>query len=281
MAYARGSACASRPAFTLIELLVVIAIVAILAAILFPVFSRAQGAARQAVCMSNSRQLAQGFMMYLQDYDERTPRAVNSAAASDKLTVTASPMVDGDNAFLPADPVVGRRAGFLYPYFKNVQVWRCPQDVVVSDGHTLNTNNSRGIANCTSYHLSLFLTGSSVDGDREITSGDGLANAAVPRVSQTILARDGDASDGSNVNNNTAIGGALIGEQLYTRHSDHTQAVRHYGKGNYVMLDGHVKTLAPEWVSPVDSTDDPAHPCPTCSSMTINQNAQAFWNIVE
>ncbi len=267
-------------AFTLIELLVVIAIIALLAAILFPVFARARGAARQAACMSSSRQIALAFMMYIQDYDERCPRAVNNASPSAKLGVNLLPRLAGDNALLAADPGVGRPEGFLYAYLRSMQVWRCPQDPVAFDGHTLNTNGSLGLANATSYHLSLFLTGSQVEGDQEITSGDGLATAAVARISQTILARDGDASDGTNVLNNTAIGGALVGEQLYTRHSDHTQAVRHYGKGNYVMLDGHVKTLVPEWVSPIDMTDDPQHPCPACSDMAVNPNAQAFWNIL-
>jgi prepilin-type N-terminal cleavage/methylation domain-containing protein/prepilin-type processing-associated H-X9-DG protein len=266
-------------AFTLIELLVVIAIIAILTAILFPVFARARGAARQAVCMSNSKQFALAIMMYLQDYDERTPRAVNNDSQFPRLTVQQSPTVFGDNAFLNADPIVGRPVGFIYPYLKNIQVWRCPQDPVTFDGRSLNTNGSHSLANATSYHLSLFLTGSQVEPELLTTSGDGLADAAVPRIAQTILARDGDASDGTNINNNTSIGGALIGEQLYTRHSDHTQAVRHYGKGNYVMLDGHVKTLAPDWVSPIDMTDIPGQPCPTCSDMTVNPNAEAFWDI--
>src|SRR5437899_10292198 len=59
--------------FTLIELLVVIAIIAILAAILCPVFARAREAARKASCQSNLKQIATGFMMYTQDYDEMFP----------------------------------------------------------------------------------------------------------------------------------------------------------------------------------------------------------------
>jgi prepilin-type N-terminal cleavage/methylation domain-containing protein len=63
--------------FTLIELLVVIAIIAILAAILFPVFARAREAARQTSCLSNLKQLGSGVMMYQQDYDETNLRNNN------------------------------------------------------------------------------------------------------------------------------------------------------------------------------------------------------------
>lgn len=269
-----------RRAFTLIELLVVIAIIAILAAILFPVFAQARAAARKAACISNEKQMSTAILMYFQDYDERTPRAVNNASASPHLNIPITPAVKGDNAFSTGDSTVGRPEGFLYAYIKNTQVWRCPQDSITFDGKTLNTNNSLCLANATSYHLSLFLTGTTVDGVAETTSGDGTSLASISRVAETILARDGDASDGTNIENNTSVGGALIGEQLYTRHSDHTQAIRHGGLGNYIMLDGHVKTLAPSAVSPMARDDDPAHPCPGCSDQ-VNPNAQAFWNIVQ
>jgi len=62
-----------RKGFTLIELLVVIAIIAILAAILFPVFARAREKARQTSCLSNVKELGLGLMMYVQDYDECFP----------------------------------------------------------------------------------------------------------------------------------------------------------------------------------------------------------------
>ncbi|HEY3298451.1 MAG TPA: prepilin-type N-terminal cleavage/methylation domain-containing protein, partial [Armatimonadota bacterium] len=61
--------------FTLIELLVVIAIIAILAAILFPVFAQAREKARSASCLSNEKQIGLGLMMYMQDYDETYPMA--------------------------------------------------------------------------------------------------------------------------------------------------------------------------------------------------------------
>src|SRR6059058_2594607 len=71
----RGRTCVSRQrrGFTLIELLVVIAIIAILAAILFPVFAKAREKARATSCLSNTKQLGAGLLMYIQDYDERMP----------------------------------------------------------------------------------------------------------------------------------------------------------------------------------------------------------------
>jgi len=67
------NASQKRSGFTLIELLVVIAIIAILAAILFPVFARAREQARATSCLSNTNQIAKGFLMYVQDYDEQFP----------------------------------------------------------------------------------------------------------------------------------------------------------------------------------------------------------------
>ena len=277
-------------AFTLIELLVVIAIIAILAAILFPVFAQSRAAARKAACMSNEKQIATSVLMYFQDFDERCPRAVNNSSTSSHLKIQDAngapllPTLAGDNAILNGDAASARPVGFLYPYVKNEAVWRCPQDAIIYDPKVFNNNGSLGIANATSYHLSIFLTGSRVDGYNEITSGDGRPVAAIPITAQTILARDGDASDGTNIENqpvganpNVGVGGSLVGEQLYTRHSDHTQAIRHNGIGNYIMLDGHVKTLAPDGVSPEDATDDPSHPCNSCSDMQVNPKAQNFW----
>ncbi|RYZ84360.1 MAG: DUF1559 domain-containing protein [Proteobacteria bacterium] len=99
-----------RPAFTLIELLVVIAIIAILAAILFPVFARARENARRASCMSNLKQIGLGVMQYTQDYDEIYPAKRWSGSGSEQLNETMS----------------WRR--MTYPYVKSSQIYTCPSN---------------------------------------------------------------------------------------------------------------------------------------------------------
>src|SRR5258708_36272666 len=84
--------------FTLIELLVVIAIIAILAAILFPVFAQAREKARAISCLSNSKQVALGVLMYVQDYDETYPMDWYC------LRIGCAQVTPGDPPFTPDEP---------------------------------------------------------------------------------------------------------------------------------------------------------------------------------
>ena len=96
-----------RKGFTLIELLVVIAIIAILAAILFPVFARAREKARQTSCLNNVKQMTLGHVMYAQDYDERLPAS-----------------------YLPGNPAnYDNWYEVLEPYLKNTQILACPSEI--------------------------------------------------------------------------------------------------------------------------------------------------------
>jgi prepilin-type N-terminal cleavage/methylation domain-containing protein len=111
-----------KSGFTLIELLVVIAIIAILAAILFPVFARAREKARQISCLSNMKQLGLGFAQYTQDNDEKSPNGINVYAP-------------GGNGW----------AGEVYPYVKSVQVYKCPDDPTGNQAfvsYAYNSNNT-------------------------------------------------------------------------------------------------------------------------------------------
>ncbi|HEX3000265.1 MAG TPA: prepilin-type N-terminal cleavage/methylation domain-containing protein [Armatimonadota bacterium] len=101
--------------FTLIELLVVIAIIAILAAILFPVFARARENARKANCLSNTKQIATGLIMYLQDYDQCYPYYMVSRPG-------VSGTSHGYAMRMDSWPLA------IYPYTKNAKIFFCPSD---------------------------------------------------------------------------------------------------------------------------------------------------------
>ena len=138
--------------FTLIELLVVIAIIAILAAILFPVFAQAREAARKTTCLSNEKQIGLGVLMYVQDYDEQFPNSGacwwdaisisrNFGASGFRLTNQPTPSSWRLEYQGNTGPVPRPRGPFpfvfdqIYPYTKNNRFVTCPNHEGLEGGN--------------------------------------------------------------------------------------------------------------------------------------------------
>jgi len=251
-------------AFTLIELLVVIAIIAILAAILFPVFATAREKARQASCTSNLKQLGVAFVQYTQDYDEMVP--------------CGATLVDwcGTNT--------GQGwANQIYPYVKSTGVFACPDDLVPSANITpgglsttvsyaVNINLAFGISpvavggGCGSFtpagakgNISKFNAPSLTCMLFEILGDSAYVTTPLPAYPyyQASLAGDNNATlwqstccnapSTSSTTATLATGGSAYSPQNTINLAPGVG--RHTKAANYLMCDGHVKTLQSGQVS--------------------------------
>jgi prepilin-type N-terminal cleavage/methylation domain-containing protein/prepilin-type processing-associated H-X9-DG protein len=121
----------ARKAFTLIELLVVIAIIAILAAILFPVFAQAKAAAKKTQCLSNSKQYGLGFFMYSSDTDDMAP------------LINWTNTMDANPASPTRDQAVGN---LVQPYIKNIELFMSPMDPIRDDGRDVDLTDPKTTA---------------------------------------------------------------------------------------------------------------------------------------
>jgi len=230
--------------FTLIELLVVIAIIAILAAILFPVFAQAREKARAIACLSNTKQLGLGFMQYAQDNDEKNP--------------------DGINWFWPGG---NGWATQIYPYTKSDQLYRCPDDggtSVVSYGYNSNNTTPTGAGvdsstiakyNSPSKTVLLFETAGNVGTPYAPSTGEGLASAGFNGYSPAGWGVGGKSWVVNGTGTWTAPA-TLVMATGYLRGIDVTDQPfyqkalgRHQDGANYVMADGHAKFFLPGKVS--------------------------------
>jgi prepilin-type N-terminal cleavage/methylation domain-containing protein/prepilin-type processing-associated H-X9-DG protein len=161
-------------AFTLIELLVVIAIIAILAAILFPVFAQARDKARQAACLSNQRQIGLAAMQYTQDYDETMPHLY----------------------YVKNSPSSVHWMDMLQPYVKSEDIFSCPSRRGVNDpdnwGKYVFTGNAAGIAAVggkRNYHYGNYAINGTYNGSYGSVVGAPLAAFSHP--ASTVFACEG------------------------------------------------------------------------------------------
>jgi len=229
----------------LIELLVVIAIIAILAAILFPVFSRAREQARKTACLSNMKQLASALMMYIQDWDERFPLLGCWGCGS------------GANANDPMFTVHAK----IQPYTKNIDLFDCPSadmsDVVAQgnigrvrsplDRYTGDIGRSvpvewagHWIDIGFNYWVVCFWDYSYIkSGGGGIPPIGGITLASMTHPSELVIAGD---SVGINGCANQMIWANACSAQCNSdRQND--ESTRHSGGSNLVFADGHAKWL--------------------------------------
>ncbi|MCW3058372.1 MAG: prepilin-type N-terminal cleavage/methylation domain [Capsulimonas sp.] len=207
--------------FTLIELLVVIAIIAILAAILFPVFAKAREKARQISCASNERQLGLGFMQYSQDNDERYPQGSNNATWGQGW------------------------AGQVYPYVKSTGLYKCPDD-----SSSPSAANTSVVSYCINKNLTPDQGFSSIAGLSAPTNTVLLCEATgVNNVDFTNVPNsDTNSPDAIGIDNYDGSGqwdtGYLLGTQAkpWNGHIKNKTG-RHTDASNFLLCDGHVKWL--------------------------------------
>ena len=233
-----------RCGFTLIEMLVVLAIVALLAAVLFPVFSHVREKGRQAACASNLHQLGLALSAYTIDYDEQLPASKTAAVSTTNIAW----------------------AGQVYPHVQDAAVFRCPTDATARDGlpvvsYGLNLNlaaaSSLAALNAPARTVLLF----EVSGDTAQITDDAEGQASGSSPPQTSASGNGE---NGGLENLTGLGPQRLDSAQYaTGVPDNSQAItvlppdldqyrnpgRHSGSANFLLADGHIKWTVASAVS--------------------------------
>jgi prepilin-type N-terminal cleavage/methylation domain-containing protein/prepilin-type processing-associated H-X9-DG protein len=231
-----------RTGFTLIELLVVIAIIAILAAILFPVFARARENARRASCQSNLKQIALGIAQYTQDYDEKYPYHVTGFNGSYAgAVIQTDPSMPGYDFTTGTDsPNNGKYVSWMdsiFPYVKSKQIFICPS------GSDLQTYGSYGYSSC--------ISGSYGPNYKSGAPYAPMALAAVERPAEVMMLMDWNFLYNSIANPST---------DGYMRNNQPRRIYPHLDGGNLAYADGHVKWMNKNNGFYTDSPGSWSHP---------------------
>ncbi len=256
--------------FTLIELLVVIAIIAILAAILFPVFSQAREKARQTACLSNMKQMSTALMMYTQDNDEMTP--------SDTRLPTTSPAPP-----LPSADTITWGLALLQPNIKNKGIYRCPSDSsqgLRADGLPVAPKSGDAF---TSYEgtgaTPVGTAGGSAAGDAwGVFRWDGLSIASISSPADTfaIVEKDANAEVRHTVRSPSYWWGRYItntganGANAPSLKADCFVTNRHGEGANFAFADGHAKWFPRKVATNIGRTTCTPRPNFTGANQRIN-----------
>jgi prepilin-type N-terminal cleavage/methylation domain-containing protein/prepilin-type processing-associated H-X9-DG protein len=222
-----------KKGFTLIELLVVIAIIAILAAILFPVFARARENARRASCLSNLKQMGVGIMMYTQDYDEMYP---------DSVTTEMSWMYA------------------IQPYVKSYNVFACPSSDQGYGGSAASygfTDHNYSYIQAGNYGCNfLLMKYGAANANYAPLPNVNLASVISPASTYLVMDSGGYYTDPIHaLHTNTwyylpgsGSLGAVLSATTYARLVPDFNDGRHFGGVNVIFADGHAKWVKSEKV---------------------------------